>query len=38
MTKDIQPGKWDTSVGGHIGLGESVPQMLFSGKQGKNWD
>jgi isopentenyldiphosphate isomerase len=22
--KDIQPGKWDTSVGGHIGPGESV--------------
>lgn len=23
MTKDIQPGKWDTSVGGHPGLGEA---------------
>ena len=22
--KDIQPGKWDTSVGGHVGLGESI--------------
>jgi len=22
--KDIQPGKWDTSVGGHVGLGEEV--------------
>ena len=22
--KDIQPGKWDTSVGGHVDLGESV--------------
>lgn len=22
--KDIQPGKWDTSVGGHVALGESV--------------
>lgn len=22
-TKDLQPGKWDTSVGGHPGLGES---------------
>ena len=21
-TKDIQPDKWDTSVGGHVGLGE----------------
>jgi isopentenyl-diphosphate delta-isomerase type 1 len=24
--KDIQPGKWDTSVGGHLGLGESYEQ------------
>jgi isopentenyldiphosphate isomerase len=22
--KDIQPGKWDTAVGGHIDLGEST--------------
>ncbi len=22
-TKDIQPGKWDTSVGGHLNVGES---------------
>ena len=28
MTKDIQPGKWDTSVGGHIGLGETVNEAL----------
>lgn len=27
-TKDIQPGKWDTSVGGHIGLNESIEQAL----------
>lgn len=26
--KDIQPGKWDTTVGGHIDLGESVEQAL----------
>lgn len=26
--KDIQPGKWDTSVGGHIDLGENVEQAL----------
>ncbi len=26
--KDIQPGKWDTSVGGHVGLGESVEDAL----------
>ena len=23
MTKDIQPGKWDTAVGGHLALGEN---------------
>jgi isopentenyl-diphosphate delta-isomerase type 1 len=22
--KDVQPGKWDTSVGGHVGLGEEA--------------
>lgn len=26
--KDIQPGKWDTAVGGHIALGENVEQAL----------
>ncbi len=26
--KDIQPGKWDTAVGGHVDLGESVEQAL----------
>ncbi len=26
--KDIQPDKWDTAVGGHIDLGESVQQAL----------
>jgi isopentenyldiphosphate isomerase/intracellular septation protein A len=26
--KDIQPGKWDTSVGGHISPGESVEAAL----------
>lgn len=26
--KDIQPGKWDTAVGGHIDLGESVIMAL----------
>jgi isopentenyldiphosphate isomerase/intracellular septation protein A len=29
MKKDIQAGKWDTSVGGHIGLGESVQEALI---------
>ena len=28
MKKDIQPGKWDTSVGGHIGPGETVEEAL----------
>ncbi|MDP4278649.1 MAG: NUDIX domain-containing protein, partial [Bacteroidota bacterium] len=28
MDKDIQPGKWDTSVGGHIDYGETVEQAL----------
>jgi 8-oxo-dGTP pyrophosphatase MutT (NUDIX family) len=23
LTKDIQPGKWDTSVGGHVDAGEN---------------
>lgn len=26
--KDIQPDKWDTSVGGHVDLGENVEQAL----------
>lgn len=26
--KDIQPGKWDTAVGGHIDLGENVDMAL----------
>jgi len=28
MTKDIQPGKWDTSVGGHVSPGETVLEAL----------
>ena len=28
MTKDIQPGKWDTSVGGHVSPGETVGEAL----------
>ncbi|GHT78856.1 NTP pyrophosphohydrolase [Bacteroidia bacterium] len=27
--KDIQPGRWDTSVGGHIDYGEQVEEALF---------
>ncbi len=26
--KDIQPGKWDTAVGGHVAYGEEVPAAL----------
>lgn len=26
--KDIQPGKWDTAVGGHVDLGETVEDAL----------
>lgn len=26
--KDIQPGRWDTAVGGHVGYGESVEEAL----------
>lgn len=29
MSKDIQPGKWDTAVGGHVDYGESVSQALM---------
>lgn len=28
MWKDIQPGRWDTAVGGHVDLGESVEMAL----------
>jgi isopentenyl-diphosphate delta-isomerase type 1 len=27
--KDIQPGKWDTSVGGHVDYGETIEEALF---------
>lgn len=29
MTKDIQPGKWDTAVGGHVMYGESILEALY---------
>ena len=29
MKKDIQPGKWDTAVGGHISYGENVIEAVF---------
>jgi isopentenyldiphosphate isomerase len=28
MTKDTNPGRWDTSVGGHVGAGEKVTDAL----------
>lgn len=28
-SKDIQPGKWDTSVGGHVDYGESIDIALM---------
>ena len=29
MNKDIQPGKWDTSVGGHVDYGEEMKSALL---------
>lgn len=29
MTKDIQPGKWDTAVGGHVDYGEDIETALM---------
>ena len=29
LNKDIQPGKWDTSVGGHVDYGENVEDALL---------
>ncbi len=29
MHKDTQPGKWDTSVGGHVDIGETIEQALI---------
>ena len=29
MNKDIQPGKWDTSVGGHLDMGETFDQAVI---------
>jgi isopentenyldiphosphate isomerase len=27
--KDVQPGRWDTSVGGHVDPGETIEQALW---------
>lgn len=29
MSKDIQPGRWDTAVGGHVDYGEDIPTALL---------
>lgn len=29
MRKDIQPGKWDTAVGGHVSYGEGILEAVF---------
>ena len=29
MTKKIQPGKWDTAVGGHVAYGESILEAVY---------
>ena len=29
MTKKIQPGKWDTAVGGHVDYGEMIEEALL---------
>jgi isopentenyldiphosphate isomerase/intracellular septation protein A len=29
MTKLVQPGKWDTAVGGHLAYGESIEESLM---------
>lgn len=28
LWKDIQPGRWDTAVGGHVDYGETIPEAL----------
>ena len=29
MKKDIQPGKWDTAVGGHVSYGETILEAVY---------
>lgn len=29
LKKDIQPGKWDTAVGGHVSYGETLMEALY---------
>lgn len=29
MKKDIQPGRWDTAVGGHVSYGETLMEAVY---------
>lgn len=29
MLKDVEPGKWDSAVGGHVDMGETIEQALL---------
>ncbi len=29
MSKDIQPGRWDTAVGGHVSYGEGIMEAVY---------
>lgn len=33
MKKDIQPGRWDTAVGGHVSYGENILEALMRESQ-----
>ncbi len=36
LSKDIQPGMWDTSVGGHVDYEETLEESAFSKTDGVN--
>ena len=35
--KDIQPGRWDTAVGGHVDYGETVDEKLCGARCARSW-
>ena len=35
MSKDIQPGRWDTAVGGHVDFGEDIYEALLREARGE---